>query len=157
MNFAFKIELAKKYRRVNLYTIRIKNSSDTEFEKFLKNPEIMRHKDFDKLTGRLDTILNRYGCEDNFFRYASKPTDPVSELAYGKLRLYCCVWSKGILILGTGGIKTTRTYQEDPELNKYVQELIYVSKRLEERIREKEVIIDREGFFIGNLTFDEEI
>lgn len=40
-----------------------------------------------------------------------------------KLRLYCLRISDQILILGNGGIKTTRTYQENELLSGYVMDL----------------------------------
>ena len=40
-----------------------------------------------------------------------------------KLRLYCLRISDQIMILGNGGVKTTRTYQEDEELSGYVMDL----------------------------------
>lgn len=156
MKFSFIIELVKKDKRANLYSVRLSGSQATEFEKFINDPVISEHKDFTKLTAQLSSILSRYGCEDNFFRHASSPTDPVSELCYGKLRLYCAKWSKTILIAGGGGIKSTRTYQEDPLLNQSVELLKYVSKLLEQRIRDKEIVFDQDGFFSGDLTFEEE-
>ncbi len=41
----------------------------------------------------------------------------------GKLRLYCLRLSDQILIIGNGGIKETRTYQEDKTLLGYVMDL----------------------------------
>ena len=41
----------------------------------------------------------------------------------GKLRLYCLRLSDQILIIGNGGIKETRTYQEDKTLLGYVMNL----------------------------------
>ena len=40
-----------------------------------------------------------------------------------KLRLYCLRISDQILILGNGGVKNTRTYQEDSKLSGYVMDL----------------------------------
>lgn len=40
-----------------------------------------------------------------------------------KLRLYCLRISDQILILGNGGIKATRTYQENELLSGYVMDL----------------------------------
>ena len=37
-----------------------------------------------------------------------------------KLRLYCLRLSDSVLIVGNGGQKDTKTYQENPELNGYV-------------------------------------
>ena len=40
-----------------------------------------------------------------------------------KLRLYCLRLSDSVLIVGNGGPKSTKTYEEDPELNGYVIQL----------------------------------
>lgn len=40
-----------------------------------------------------------------------------------KLRLYCLRISDQILILGNGGVKLSRTYQEDKKLSGYVMDL----------------------------------
>ena len=39
------------------------------------------------------------------------------------LRLYCLRISDQILIVGNGGVKITRTYEEDMELSGYVMDL----------------------------------
>lgn len=36
------------------------------------------------------------------------------------LRLYCLRLSDSVLIVGNGGVKTTKTYNEDEDLNGYV-------------------------------------
>ena len=41
----------------------------------------------------------------------------------GKLRLYCLRISDQILIIGNGGLKNTRTYEESEELSGYVMDL----------------------------------
>lgn len=56
-----------------------------------------------------------------------------------KLRLYCLRLSDKILILGNGGIKTTRTYQEDETLLGYVCTLQTFNELLKEA-QQKELI-----------------
>ena len=41
----------------------------------------------------------------------------------GRLRLYCLRISDQILIIGNGGLKNTRTYEESNELSVYVMDL----------------------------------
>ncbi len=41
----------------------------------------------------------------------------------GKLHLYCLRISDQILIIGNGGLKNTRTYEESEELSGYVMDL----------------------------------
>lgn len=62
---------------------------------------------------------------ERYFRREGKYADRVYALPTdsGRLRLYCLRLSDKILILGNGGIKATRTYNEDSELNGYVMDL----------------------------------
>ncbi|NTU74025.1 hypothetical protein HGB07_07770 [Candidatus Roizmanbacteria bacterium] len=49
--------------------------------------------------------------------------DYVVDLREDKLRLYCLRVDDFLLIVGSGGVKTTRTYQEDPHLLASVEDL----------------------------------
>ena len=64
-------------------------------------------------------------------------SDNVKALAIDshKLRLYCLRISDQILILGNGGIKNTRTYQEDETLSGYVMNLQTFDKVLHNAIK----------------------
>lgn len=152
MNFSFIIELVSKGKRTTLYTIRISNETKTEFEKFIDNKDVKNHRNFGSLVQRIKDVEERHGFRDYWFRYES---DPVYALFWEKLRLYCLRWSQTIIILGNGGIKETRTYQENPHLNDCVEKLLYVSERLEKRIREREITINYdESLFEGDLNFN---
>ena len=65
------------------------------------------------------------GALERFFRNEGHMQDHVKALAIDsrKLRLYCLRISDQILILGNGGIKSTRTYQENELLSGYVMDL----------------------------------
>lgn len=65
------------------------------------------------------------GALERFFRNEGRMKDNVKALAIDsrKLRLYCLRISDQILILGNGGIKSTRTYQENELLSGYVMNL----------------------------------
>lgn len=75
---------------------------------------------------RLERITED-GIFPRHFRYAGKPGDRTAELPShfetANLRIYCICISPKILILGNGGIKTTRTYNEDDYLNNCVETL----------------------------------
>ena len=55
-------------------------------------------------------------------------------LAKSKLRLYCLRLSDSVLIVGNGGEKSTKTYEEDPELSGYVINL----QKLDELLKSAE-------------------
>ena len=156
MNLAFKIELLKNGLKATLYTVRLKGEPETEFEKFLQDPEIISSPHFQPLLVRIDEIANRLGCQENLFKFKeSKFYDPVVALSRNSLRLYCCRYGNIILILGAGGIKKTRTYQEDPKLNRNIAIMAYIAKRIDQRMQDKEITIKHDQF-MGDLNFDEE-
>lgn len=85
----------------------------------------------------LQKILEN-GVLERYFRPEGKYSDRVCALPIdsGKLRLYCLRISDKILILGNGGIKNTKTYNENAELNGYVMDLQKFDSLL--KIAEKE-------------------
>lgn len=148
------IELLEEHEGANIYSIRRDGEELSEFEKF-----ILKYKDFYKED--LQRILYRIRCIakdgmlERYYRYEGKRKDRVvalpSHFESTKLRVYCLCISCNIIILGEGGIKKTRTYNENPELNKYVKTLqtIDAELRLKEKMREVKI----EGnYLLGDLT-----
>jgi len=63
--------------------------------------------------------------------------------------------SDSVLIVGNGGIKKTRTYEQDPELNGYVINLQKLDALLREDIRKGIVIIEATEIHVtDDKTFD---
>jgi hypothetical protein len=69
------------------------------------------------------------------------------------LRLYCLRLSNSILILGNGGIKKSRTYNEDDELRGYVVTLQNFDKLIKQGVKEGTIIISENQIDTEN-TFD---
>lgn len=69
--------------------------------------------------------------------------DRVSALAIEskQLRLYCLRISDQVLILGNGGVKTTRTYEESKELSGYVMDLQKFDELLKQAQKEGKIHI----------------
>ena len=114
----------------------------SEFEKFMakcrKNSQIQ--PEYQTILLALEKIMEK-GALERFFRAERKMSDNVVALSLDsrKLRLYCLRLSDKILILGNGGIKTTRTYQEDETLLGYVCTLQTFNELLKEA-QQKELI-----------------
>ena len=66
-----------------------------------------------------------------------------------KLRLYCLRLSDNVLIVGNGGQKSTRTYEEDSELNGYVIQLQKLDDLLKMAEAKGEITI--EGNYISGI------
>lgn len=131
---------------VSLYSICFDGNAISEYEAF-----VQKFKEDAKLNMEYKTILLALekivavGAFERFFRLEGKMNDRVAALALDsrKLRLYCLRISDQILILGNGGEKTTRTYQESAELSGYVLDLQLFDKMLLEAQKEGSITIEK--------------
>ena len=139
-----------------IYTIQFLSETDSEFERFYNkfkddavyNPDLMRIVSF------IDKIADR-GALERFFRPERKYIDGVCALpvVQSKLRLYCLRLSDQILILGNGGVKATKTYNEDDTLKGYVLTLQKFEKLIKECVKDGTVSITENKIETDN-TFD---
>lgn len=121
-----KLKTIEQNDNVGMFSICFDGNEESEFEKFLnefKN-NATYNKDFNIILLALSKIIDK-GALERFFRNEGKMNDNVKALSIDsqKLRLYCLRISDQVLILGNGGVKTTRTYQEDEKLSGYVVDL----------------------------------
>ena len=152
------VELMLVYEAENctIYTIQFVSEDETEFERFYAkfkddaeyNPDLMRIVEF------ISKIADR-GAFERYFRPEGKYNDSVCALPVikSKLRLYCLRLSDKILILGNGGIKSTRTYNEDNTLKGYVITLQKFEQLLKEGEKDGSVVITTNTIETDN-TFD---
>ena len=100
--------------------------------------------DYKNILLALEKILE-VGALERFFRLEGKMNDRVSALSIDsrKLRLYCLRISDQILIVGNGGEKNTRTYQESAELSGYVMDLQGFDKLLVEAQKRGTITIEK--------------
>lgn len=149
------IELLESGDKVSLYSPRYEGELYTEFENFLLQFKDTHQHDVQVLVRRLD-IIKENGAEDRYFRYEGTIQDRVmalpSYIDTANLRLYCLNISHKILILGNGGVKNTRTYQDDPILNKCVQNLQKIDIQIKKRENCK-VITVQGTQLLGELAF----
>ena len=130
----------------------------SEFEDFLikfkDNSKLNR--DFQTIILALEKIIDQ-GALERFFRLEGKMNDNVTALSIDsrKLRLYCLRISDQIMILGNGGVKTTRTYQEDEELSGYVMDLQRFDELLKQAQQNGNITIEKNMIVgIDNKTFE---
>jgi len=120
------IKTIEQNDNVSLYSISFIGDEMSEYEKFLANfrDNARLNKDFQTIILALAKIIER-GALERFFRNEGRMNDSLCALSIDsrRLRLYCLRISDQILIVGNGGEKTTRTYQEDEILSGYVMDL----------------------------------
>lgn len=145
MNFAFELVLYDSGPGGSLYTFHHRDRDHSELDCFLDDEEVRQNPDFNRLVQRLtEGVDHPRGFRRQWFRdegpvqalFAPYPKDAreALETPYPPaLRLYC-VRRMDVVIAGYGGVKTTRTYQEDDRLHQAVKELTYVDDRLQDRL-----------------------
>ncbi|OPZ96419.1 MAG: hypothetical protein BWY72_01665 [Bacteroidetes bacterium ADurb.Bin416] len=131
--------LVNEVDNCTIYTIQYLSEDESEFERFYSkfkedaeySPDLMR------IVAFIDKIADR-GALERFFRPEGKYNDGVCALPVvsSKLRLYCLRLSDKILVLGNGGVKKTKTYNEDDTLKGYVITLQRFEQLLNEGVKE---------------------
>lgn len=153
-----KLKTIEQNDNVGLFSICFDGSDESEFEKFITkfkdNAEY--NKDYNTIVFALTKIIAN-GALERLFRIEGRMNDNVAALSLDsrKLRLYCLRMSDKILILGNGGAKNTRTYQEDDELSGYVIDLQKFDKALIEAQKNGKVTIEKSVITnIESATFE---
>ena len=143
---------------VGMFSICFDGSEVSEFEKFLNEfkDNATYNREFNVILLALSKIIDK-GALERFFRNEGRMNDNVKALAIDsrKLRLYCLRISDQILILGNGGVKATRTYQEDSKLSGYVMDLQSFDKVLLKAQKSGKVTIEKNMITdIQSATFE---
>ncbi|MBQ6769782.1 MAG: hypothetical protein IJP44_02240 [Bacteroidales bacterium] len=141
-----KVDIIDQTESVSLYTITFEGNELSEFEKFMDKfkDNATLQRDYQLILLALDKITTHGALERNF-RPEGKMNDNVVALPIDKsrLRLYCLRLSDKILILGNGGEKNTKTYEESDELKGYVMDLQKFDALLKSFIQKGEIEIEK--------------
>jgi hypothetical protein len=153
------IQSVTQTETAGLFTICFEGDSYTEFQKFIikGNESATLKPDLQKILTAIQRMMNAVGFLERYFRPEGKMRDRVAALPIetSKLRLYCLRLSDSVLIVGNGGQKTSKTYNEDSELNGYVINLQKLDNILREAEKKGSIRIEEttiEG--VDDITFD---
>jgi len=142
------LERLNSDQKVAIFSVLYDGETKNEFQKFIE-----KYGADDAYKDDLGIILARIQkvemdcAADRHFRYEGKMREHIRALPpnieSSKLRLYCLCYGECILILGGGGIKEkeTRTWQDDPQLTKYVEELQKIDMAMSQNIRRNPSVI----------------
>ena len=136
-----------------MYTIQFLSDDMSEFEKFISKfrEDAELNPDFQAIMRFVEQILAN-GALERYFRREGRMNDSVVALPVlkSKLRLYCLRLTDKILVLGNGGVKNSRTYEENDTLQGYVMDLQKFERFLRQEVRsgsveitEKEILTDK--------------
>ena len=141
-----KIEEVQKTDIAGLFTICFEGDDATEFQKFIEKfkEDATRKEDLSVILTAINRMLTASGFLERYFRPESKMGDHVVALPIERtrMRLYCLRMSDSVLIVGNGGMKRTKTYEEDENLNGYVITLQRLDKLLGQAMKSGKVTIE---------------
>ena len=136
--------LLEEGNQCTLYSIQFNSENTSEYERFYNKfiEDAKLNRDLLRIVQILEKIADE-GALERRFRPEGKMNDSVVALPVlsSKLRLYCLRLSNGILVLGNGGVKNSRTYEEDDSLRGYVLDLQRFEELLKEGQKNGSVII----------------
>lgn len=142
-----KILSLEQTETAGLFTIIFEGESDSEFVKFVEKfkGDAQRQEDLSFILNQIQSMMRIGGFLERRFRPEGKMSDGVSALPVfrNSLRLYCLRMSDSVLILGNGGVKSARSYEEDAELNGYVISLQKLDALLKADIKSGAVRIEK--------------
>lgn len=151
------IEIFEEHSKVNFYSLRYVSEELSETDIFFENVLVQEDliEDVEIISKMIDKI-GEHGAELRHFRNAGNKSDKVGALPEylksSKLRLYAIRVNSEIVILGNGGIKNTKTYNEDPFLNECVELLKKIDYLLGIKLTKNKVFIFRKEL-MGDLKF----
>ena len=148
--------LIKDGENCTIYTLQFLRDMESEFEKFIAKfrDDAEYSEDYARIAAFV-TRIARTGALERYFRNEGKMSDSVVAIPVtsSKLRLYCLRLSDKILVLGNGGVKKTRRYEDDPILNGYVMTLQKFEELLKSGVKDGSVVIS-ENIIDTDKTFE---
>lgn len=146
--------LIQEGENCTIYTLQFLRDSESEFEKFVSKfiGSAEYREDYTRIAAFISRIA-RSGASERYFRPEGRLSDSVVALpvTISKLLLYCLRLSDKILILGNGGVKSTRTYEEDSTLKGYVMTLQNFERLLKEGLTDGSVILTETAIETDNI------
>ena len=140
------LEEVQKTDIAGLFTIYFEGDDATEFQKFIEKfkEDATRKEELSVILTAINRMLTASGFLERYFRPEGKMGDHVVALPIErtKMRLYCLRMSDSVLIVGNGGVKSAKTYEEDESLNGYVITLQKLDKLLNHAIKSGKVSIE---------------
>jgi len=166
---SFIIETFKEFSRVHFYTVRWDEQEESETDRFLArflDDETYR-EELDELVTLIEDIGENRGAVDFLFnRFENRATAlppnfpmEINGLEFSfpetRLRLYCLRLSETVVILFNGGIKSAQTAQDSPDLSMKFHEAQQFVRKIEEALREEDLLLDAEKKILSSAYGDE--
>lgn len=157
-----KIELVKspslsgKY--ATIYDVWIDDNTSL-FDRFLAEYFPTHKSEILSIVDKIQTIAQKTGARANFFKENEGTLGDgvcaMFDVPKYKLRLFCIRYGTEIIILGGGGVKEVRAWQDDPKLSSEASLIIKIAKHINQAIKDKDIEYSDDYMKLeGDLLFD---
>lgn len=157
-----KIELIKspslsgKY--ATIYNVQIDDNTSL-FDKFLTAYYATHESEILSIVDKIRIIAQKTGARANFFKENEGTLGDgvcaMFDVPKYKLRLFCIRYGTEIIILGGGGVKEVRAWQDDPKLSSEASLIIKIAKHINQAIKDKDIEYSDDYMKLeGDLIFD---
>lgn len=146
-------------RRATVYTLVKADGTPSLFDTFLQECASQYPAETRNLVAKIRAMGQQTGLRKDLFRLdEGLPGDlvvAVSDDVTATLRAYGIRYGNSILLLGAGGPKFVRAWQEDPRLKQAAEEMIAISKAMKEKVKNREITwTPDEMEWTGDLTIE---
>lgn len=146
--------------QTTIYTILPSGEPLTLFEEFLVMNQYKYNKETKDIIKTLYTIGHHTGAREQFFRLGEgswgENIVALNDKPNCTLRLYCIRFNMDVILLGGGGQKKTRSWQEDPILNDIVNKLKIYSNDINRKLDSHDLFWSQDkNELLGNLKIED--
>jgi len=146
-------------RRATVYTLVRDGEAGSLFDMLLQDCDALYPAETENLLAKLRTMSQQTGLRKDQFRVdEGLPGDlvvAISDDVTATLRAYGIRYGNTILLLGAGGPKFVRAWQDDPKLKRAAEEMITISKAMKEKVQNREITwTANEMEWTGDLTIE---
>lgn len=147
--------------KTTIYSVIIDDEVDTLYDFFINENIDKNDDEVRDIDQRLQVIGTLQGAREQYFKHnEGKYGDGVCALydePDRQLRLYCIRYGNLAIIVGGGGPKNVRAWQDDKKLTEQVGIMMRVSKDILRRLNNGDIEWSDDGrFLIGNLKFNDD-
>lgn len=149
--------------KASVYSVVINDEQKTLFDDFIFENKSSFLSEIKDIAVRLQTMGQSTGARESFFKHKEGiPGDGVCalyDIPKSNLRLYCIRYGSQLIILGSGGAKAKnlKAFQEDQKLTETNYFLRWLSEKITERIKDREITFINDGLdFDGDLEFQDD-
>lgn len=143
--------------KASIYSIVTEDSKVSFLDHFIKEHQVGFTQDLLSIMSRLKSMGNAVDALEIYFKLDEglEWDDLVCafyDIPDKHLRLYCIRLNEKIVVVGNGGTKNVRAWQDDPKLSREVREMMHYSKIIRKKLEDSTLRISEDGLkFEGDL------